>query len=81
MKKIAKRPSVAVDPHCTPTTEICKLHVPVAFVGIEVGGNAYRMDNVPIDTRKVVDPPEGMLTDEQFLEKVLHRVRELKGVH
>jgi hypothetical protein len=27
-----------------------------------------------------VDPPEGMLTDEQFLEKVLHRVREIKGV-
>jgi formylmethanofuran dehydrogenase subunit B len=81
VKKIAQLPSVAVDPHFTPTTEICKLHVPVAFVGIEVGGNAYRMDNVPIDTRKVVDPPEGMLTDEQFLEKVLHRVKELKGVH
>jgi formylmethanofuran dehydrogenase subunit B len=81
VKKIAKLPSVAVDPHFTPTTEICKLHVPVAFVGIECGGNAYRMDNVPIDTRKVVDPPEGMLTDEQFLEKVLHRIREIKGVH
>ena len=79
VKKISKLPSVAVDPHFTPTTEICKLHVPVAFVGIECGGNAYRMDNVPIDTRKVVDPPEGMLTDEEFLEKVLHRVRELKG--
>jgi formylmethanofuran dehydrogenase subunit B len=37
------------------------------------------MDNVPIDTRKVVEPPEGMLTDEQFLEKVLHRIREIKG--
>jgi formylmethanofuran dehydrogenase subunit B len=81
VKKISELPSVAVDPHFTPTTEICKLHVPVAFVGIEVGGNAYRMDNVPIDTRKVVDPPEGMLTDEQFLEKVLHRVKELKGAH
>jgi formylmethanofuran dehydrogenase subunit B len=80
VKKIAKLPSVAVDPHFTPTTEICKLHVPVAFVGIECGGNAYRMDNVPIDTRKVVEPPEGMLTDEQFLEKVLHRIKEIKGV-
>ena len=79
VKKIAKLPSVAVDPHFTPTTEICNLHVPVAFVGIECGGNAYRMDNIPIDTRKVVEPPEGMLTGEQFLEKVLHRIRELKG--
>jgi formylmethanofuran dehydrogenase subunit B len=37
------------------------------------------MDNVPIDCRKVVDPPEGMLTDEQFLIKVRDRVRQLKG--
>ena len=79
VKEISKLPSIAVDPHLTPTTEICKLHVPVAFVGVEVGGCCYRMDNVPIESRKVVEPPEGMLTDEEFLKKVLHRVNELKG--
>ena len=68
------------DPHETPTTEVCKVHVPVAFVGIETGGCAYRMDNVPIETRKVVEPPEGMLTDEEFLKRVLERTREIKGV-
>ncbi len=78
VKKIANLPSVCIDPHITPTTAVCKVHVPVAFVGIEVGGCAYRMDNVPIETRKVVDPPEGMLTDEEFLKKVLDRVREIK---
>ncbi len=71
---------MAVDPHYTPTTEISNLHVPVAFVGVETNGCCYRMDNVPIDARKVVEPPEGMLTDEEFLKRVLHRVRELKGV-
>jgi len=76
---IADLPSVAVDPHITPTTEICKVHVPVAFVGVEVGGNCYRMDNVPIESRKVVEPPEGMLTDEQFLKAVLSRVKELRA--
>jgi formylmethanofuran dehydrogenase subunit B len=79
VKKISELPSVCIDPHITPTSAVCKLHVPVAFVGVEVGGCAYRMDNVPIETRKVVDPPEGMLTDEEFLERVLERVRELKG--
>ncbi len=78
VKKIANLPSVCIDPHITPTTAVCKVHVPVAFVGIEVAGGAYRMDNVPIETRKVVDPPEGMLTDEEFLKKVLDRVREIK---
>jgi formylmethanofuran dehydrogenase subunit B len=79
VKEISKLPSVCVDPHMTPTAGVCKLHVPVAFVGVEVGGNAYRMDNVPIDMRKVVEPPEGMLTDEQFLIKVRDRVKQLKG--
>jgi len=80
VKHIAKIPSVCIDPHLTPTTGVSKLHVPVAFVGVEVGGNAYRMDNVPIDTRKVIDPPAGMLTDEEFLTKVRDRVKQIKGV-
>jgi formylmethanofuran dehydrogenase subunit B len=80
VRRIAQLPSVCVDPHITPTSGVSKLHVPVAFVGVETGGNAYRMDNVPIDTRKVVDPPAGMLTDEEFLTKVRDRVKQLKGV-
>jgi len=80
VKPIANMPSVCVDPHLTPTTGVSKLHVPVAFNGVEVGGNCYRMDNVPIDCRKVVEPPEGMLTDEQFLIKVRDRLKQLKGV-
>jgi formylmethanofuran dehydrogenase subunit B len=79
VKKIAQLPSVCVDPHITPTSEISKLHVPVAFVGVEVGGNCYRMDNVPIDARKVVDPPDGMLTDYEFLTRVNKRLGELMG--
>ncbi|WP_298670164.1 formylmethanofuran dehydrogenase subunit B [uncultured Methanofollis sp.] len=80
VKKIAHLPSVCVDPHHTPTSAVCKLHMPVAFVGVEEAGCAYRMDNVPIETRKVVEPPEGMVSDEEFLKMVLKRVREIKGV-
>ncbi|MDD3621279.1 MAG: formylmethanofuran dehydrogenase subunit B [Methanofollis sp.] len=80
VKKIAKLPSVCVDPHITPTSAVCKLHMPVAFVGVEEGGCAYRMDNVPIETRKVIDAPEGVLSDEEFLKRVLTRVKEIKGV-
>jgi len=35
------------------------------------------MDNVPIETRKVVDPPEGVLTDEELLTRINQRVDEL----
>jgi formylmethanofuran dehydrogenase subunit B len=75
----SKKPTVTVDPHISPTTELSDVHIPVAMVGVEVGGCAYRMDNVPIETRKVVDAPDGMLTDEEVLTKILHRVDELLG--
>ena len=80
VKAISKLPSVCVDPHLTPTSGVSKLHVPVAFNGVETAGSCYRMDNVPIDARKVVEPPEGMLTDEEFLVKVRDRLKQLKGV-
>ena len=80
VKEIAKIPSVAVVPDINPTSAISKLHVPVAINAIEAGGNCYRMDNVPIDARKVVDPPEGMLSDYEFLTRVNKRLGELMGV-
>jgi len=79
VREIAKIPSVAVVPDINPTTEISKLHVPVAVNAIETGGCCYRMDNVPIDARKVVEPPEGMLTDLEFLTRVRDRIAELKA--
>lgn len=73
-------PSVCIDPHMTPTAAVSKCHVPVALVGIEIGGSCYRMDNVPIESRKVVDPPAGVLTDGEFLDLVLAEVKRIKGV-
>jgi formylmethanofuran dehydrogenase subunit B len=35
------------------------------------------MDNVPIETRKVVDAPDGMLTDVELLTKINARVDQL----
>jgi formylmethanofuran dehydrogenase subunit B len=36
------------------------------------------MDTVPIRTRKVVEPPEGVLSDVAILERILEKVREGK---
>ncbi len=79
VKKIYELPSVCIDPHMTPTAAVSKCHVPVALVGVEVAGSCYRMDNVPIESRKVVDAPEGMLTDAEFLDMVLEEVNKIQG--
>jgi formylmethanofuran dehydrogenase subunit B len=76
---MAQIPSVCIDPHINLTTEISDVHIPVALVGVEVEGCAYRMDNVPMRCRKVVNPPQGMLTDEELLEKIYVRLCEIMG--
>jgi formylmethanofuran dehydrogenase subunit B len=53
--------------------------IPSAFVGIEVDGTAYRMDQVPLPLKKVVEPPEGILPDEEILNRILEEVRIIKS--
>jgi formylmethanofuran dehydrogenase subunit B len=79
MKYYAQIPTICLDPHYTPTTGISKLVIPSAIIGVECEGTAYRMDNVPINCRKVAEPPEGILTDEEVLSRILVRVKELKA--
>jgi len=52
--------------------------IPTAWVGIEVPGTAYRMDHVPLPLKKVVDPPPGVLSDEEVLRRLLAEVRRFR---
>jgi formylmethanofuran dehydrogenase subunit B len=76
---LAKNPLIIVDPHLSPTALMADVVIPSAFVGIEAEGTTYRMDHVPLPLRKIVDPPEGCLPDEEILGRILKEVRELKS--
>ncbi|MDH5596104.1 MAG: formylmethanofuran dehydrogenase subunit B, partial [Candidatus Bathyarchaeota archaeon] len=52
---------------------------PSTFVGIETEGTAYRMDNVPLPLKKVVEPPSNCLPDVEILQRILHEVRRLRS--
>ena len=80
MKYYAQIPTICIDPHYTPTAGISKLYIPSSMIGIEEEGTAYRMDNVPIRCRKVIEPPEGVLSDADILSRILKRVKEIKGI-
>jgi len=75
---LVKTPLIVIDPLETPTSLMADVFIPSAFVGIEVEGTAYRMDHVPLPLKKVVDPPKGILSDEEILEKILQRVRVIQ---
>jgi len=77
-KSIAKIPLISIDPEVTPTTMLADVILPPAFAGIETEGTAYRMDHVPLPLKKLVEPPEGFLSDKEILQRILQKVRELK---
>ncbi|MFA5395478.1 MAG: formylmethanofuran dehydrogenase subunit B [Methanomicrobiales archaeon] len=79
VKHIKKHPMVTIDPNICMASEISDLHIPVGIVGVEVAGIVYRMDNVPIQYRKVIDPPEGVISDEELFERIYQRMCELEA--
>ena len=79
VKNMVKHPLIVIDPHMNATAMLADILFPAAFVGIEVEGTAYRMDNVPLPLHKVVEPPEGVLPDEEILKRILEEVRIIKA--
>ncbi|MEM2103568.1 MAG: formylmethanofuran dehydrogenase subunit B [Candidatus Bathyarchaeia archaeon] len=75
---LVKNPLVVIGSHMDVTSRMADVLIPSAFVGIEAEGTAYRMDHVPIPLKKVVDPPEGILSDEEILRRILLEVRKIK---
>lgn len=66
--------TITIDPHMSATAEESDVFIPAAVAGIETEGTAYRMDGVPIKLRQVVEPPEGVKSDEEILEMINERL-------
>jgi formylmethanofuran dehydrogenase subunit B len=79
VQNLVKKPLIVIDPHMNCTSMLGDVVFPTQWCGIEYEGTAYRMDHVPIMLRKVVDPPPGILNDEQILEKILAEVKTIKA--
>jgi formylmethanofuran dehydrogenase subunit B len=79
VQNLVKHPLIVIDPHMNCTSMLGDVVFPTQWCGIEYEGTAYRMDHVPIMLRKVVEPPPGILNDEQILTKILEEVRIIKS--
>jgi len=80
IENLMKIPVITIDPKWNLTSLISEIVIPSAFVGIECEGSAYRMDKVVLRLKKLVEPPPGVLSDEEILIKLLNEVKRLKGV-
>jgi formylmethanofuran dehydrogenase subunit B len=78
VENLVKNPMIVIDPQPTATSLMADIVFPSTFVGIETEGTAYRMDHVPLPLKKVVEPPDGYLSDTEILQRILAEVRKIK---
>jgi formylmethanofuran dehydrogenase subunit B len=77
--KMRSIPTVAVDPFKTLTTEAADIVIPSAVTGIEGPGTAYRMDGVPIELKRICEPPPGLLRDDEIVLGMLGRLKGMES--
>ena len=74
IEHLAEIPVVQLDPYPNATTAFCNVQIPVAVTGVDAEGTAYRMDGVPIRTRKVLS--SDYLSDEEVLSRMYALMQE-----
>jgi len=67
---MAKKPLILIDNHKTATSHIAEVILPTTITGIESGGLAYRLDQVPIELNKIINPPNNLPSDEELLNQL-----------
>ena len=72
--KLAKKPIILIDNQMTATAELADLILPTAITGIECKGLAFRLDQVPIQLEKIIDPPSDLPSDEDLLNQILMKI-------
>ncbi|MCD7782129.1 MAG: formylmethanofuran dehydrogenase subunit B [Methanosphaera sp.] len=78
LKHLASIPTVQIDTHWGPYTELSDIVLPSTRVGVETAGTGYRMDSIPIYMKKVIDKPENCHSDEWILTQLYNRIINLK---
>jgi formylmethanofuran dehydrogenase subunit B len=77
VQRLSEIPTIALDTHESETTRIARVSFTTATAGIFAEGTVYRMDNIPIRLRKVLS--SRYPSDEEVLDRLLARVKELKA--
>ena len=72
-QRLSQIPTIVLDPEVNLTARVARVVLPTAIYGVSAAGTAYRMDNVPLPLKKVVDSPRP--TDEQVLDWMIERVK------
>jgi formylmethanofuran dehydrogenase subunit B len=73
---LAKKPIILIDNRQSATYELADVVLPTAITGIESEGLAIRLDHVPIQLKKIINPPSNIPSDESLLNDLIKKLRE-----
>jgi len=71
-RKLASKPIIVIDNRKSATSTIANVVLPSAITGIECTGLVYRLDHVPLELKKIINPPSNVISDKDLLEKILY---------
>jgi len=71
-QRLSQIPTIVLDPEINLTAQVARVMLPTAIYGVSAAGTAYRMDNVPLPLKKLVDSPRP--TDEEVLSEIIARL-------
>ncbi|MFX1314811.1 MAG: molybdopterin-dependent oxidoreductase [Promethearchaeota archaeon] len=75
-KKLAKKSLILIDNKQSATSHIADVILPSAITGIESGGLAFRLDHVPIELKKIINPPSNIFSDEEILKRIIEKLKK-----
>ena len=73
-KKLISKPIVLIDNKQSATSYVADVIIPSSITGIESGGLAYRLDHVPLNLTKIINPPNNVFSDEEIIEKIIKKL-------
>ncbi len=75
-KKLISKPLILIDNTKTATFHIADVIIPSTLTGIETDGLAYRIDHIPLNLEKIINPPKNILSDEEIIKKIIRNLKQ-----
>jgi len=73
-KKLMSKPIILIDNKQSATSYVADVIIPSCITGIESGGLVYRIDHVPLNLKKIINPPKNIFSDEEIIEKIIEKL-------
>ena len=72
---LAHKPLILIDNRKSSTFNVADVVLPTAITGIESEGLAFRLDHIPIQLKKIINPPSNIPSDENLLTNLIEKIK------